>query len=158
MVEMKQFDIGDAESMEALGAAVAAAMAGRGTVYLAGELGTGKTTLVRGALRHMGHVGAVKSPTFTLLEPYEISGRPVYHFDLYRVEDADELELMGFRDYLREDALCFVEWPERGADALPSPDLSVRLEYRGLGRRATLAAGTRRGAEVLARLSLHIPA
>ncbi|MDZ7753557.1 MAG: tRNA (adenosine(37)-N6)-threonylcarbamoyltransferase complex ATPase subunit type 1 TsaE [Gammaproteobacteria bacterium] len=150
MVEQQQLELGDAEAMEALGARIVDALGGRGLVFLAGELGTGKTTLVRGALRHMGHQGSVKSPTFTLVEPYEINSQMVFHFDLYRLGDAGELEFMGFRDYIAGDTLCFVEWPERGAGGLPPPDIEVRLEYRGSGRGAVVGAATARGAEVLA--------
>lgn len=153
MVEIEQIHVGDAEAMEALGARIATATGGRGLVFLAGELGTGKTTLVRGALRHLGHRGAVKSPTFTLVEPYEINGRRVYHFDLYRVADPEELEFMGIRDYLAEDALCFIEWPERGAEHLPAPDLRVAIRYAGSGREVVLGAGSERGRALLPRLA-----
>lgn len=150
MVEKQHLELRNPEAMEALGARVVDALGGRGLVFLAGDLGTGKTTLVRGALRHMGHQGSVKSPTFTLVEPYEINSQMVFHFDLYRLADPGELEFMGFRDYIAADTLCFVEWPERGAGGLPLPDIEVRLEYRGERRGAVIAAATARGAAVVA--------
>ncbi len=153
MVDKQHLELRNAEAMEALGARIAQALGGRGLVFLAGDLGTGKTTLVRGALRHMGHQGAVKSPTFTLVEPYEINSQLVFHFDLYRLGDPGELEFMGFRDYIAGDTLCFIEWPERGAGGLPAPDIEVRLEYRGERRGAVIDAATARGAALLAAIA-----
>ena len=117
----------------ALGAALARAGLRRGAVWLSGELGTGKTTLVRGFLRAAGVAGAIRSPTFTLVEEYRIGAMEVRHYDLYRLSDPEELELLGLRDHLAADSLCFFEWPERGAGVLPDPDLDVRLEYAGGG-------------------------
>jgi tRNA threonylcarbamoyladenosine biosynthesis protein TsaE len=125
---------GEAET-EALGAALAPVLAGRGAlVTLSGELGAGKTTLVRGLLRACGHTGAVRSPTYTLVEPYEVSGRTILHVDLYRLAEAGELEPLGLREASSDDALILVEWPERAAGALPVPDLSLRLEHHAQGR------------------------
>jgi tRNA threonylcarbamoyladenosine biosynthesis protein TsaE len=121
-------------------------------VFLHGNLGAGKTTFVRGWLRAAGFSGPVKSPTFTLVEEYPFEDRVVYHFDLYRLNDPEELEWMGFRDYLRPNAVCFIEWPERGAGLLPRADLDIRLEISGKGRTAQISAGTDRGAAALARL------
>ena len=135
----------DEAATEALGAELARQWP-RGLVWLEGELGTGKTTLVRGWLRALGHTGAVKSPTYTIVEPYVLDGRHVYHFDLYRLADPEELELMGVRDYLAPENLCLVEWPERGRGVLPAADLRVRLCGAGVGRDAWLEPGAEVGA------------
>jgi tRNA threonylcarbamoyladenosine biosynthesis protein TsaE len=128
----------DAAATERLGAALAQSCPWNSAlpraIYLKGELGTGKTTLVRGLLRALGVSGSVRSPSYALLEPYRVEQGQVIHVDLYRVHDAAETEALGLRDEFRGDALVLIEWPERAGNALPLPDLQLNLrmvdEYR----------------------------
>ncbi|HZX17626.1 MAG TPA: tRNA (adenosine(37)-N6)-threonylcarbamoyltransferase complex ATPase subunit type 1 TsaE [Pseudomonas sp.] len=153
MSELELF-AADEEAMLALGARIAEATGGVGVIYLHGDLGAGKTTLSRGIIRGLGHVGAVKSPTFTLVEPYEIGDLRAFHFDLYRLVDAEELEYLGIRDYFEGDALCLVEWPERGAGVLPKADLDITISPHGAGRTLRLQAQGERGTTWCAALAV----
>ncbi|MBL1264356.1 tRNA (adenosine(37)-N6)-threonylcarbamoyltransferase complex ATPase subunit type 1 TsaE [Candidatus Methylomicrobium oryzae] len=123
-----------AEATEQFGAALWRLLPPKCLVFLHGDLGAGKTTLVRGFLQAAGHVGAVKSPTYTLVEEYRIGGRKIYHFDLYRLADPEELEWIGIRDYLDEESICIVEWPEMGEGMLPAADVSICLSVQDAGR------------------------
>ncbi len=140
--------LADAAATEAFGARLAACCQGGLLVFLRGELGTGKTTLVRGLLRALGHSTAVKSPTYTLVESYQLPALQVHHLDLYRLTSAEELEWLGIRDLLTVDAACLIEWPERGAGVLPPADLEVTLSYQGAGRRVAVRALSDAGRQV----------
>lgn len=122
-----RFETENEAQTEALGARLAPLLARLRRIYVRGPLGAGKTTLVRGLLRGLGHTGPVKSPTFTLIEPYRLGGVSVFHFDFYRIEDPAELEFLGLRDYLGGEDVCVVEWPERAGEVLPPPDLDVMI-------------------------------
>ncbi len=135
----------DAAATEALGAALAAGAAAGRVLHLRGDLGAGKTTLVRGLLRALGYAGRVKSPTYTLVEPYSLSSLHFYHFDFYRFKDRSEWLSSGFREYFNPQALCVVEWPEKAGELLAPPDLEVFLHFSGEARRATLKARSEAG-------------
>jgi tRNA threonylcarbamoyladenosine biosynthesis protein TsaE len=131
----KDVFVANADAMEALGAGLASLAAWpRCVCFLYGPLGAGKTTLVRGFLRALGYNGAVKSPTYTLVEPYQLAAGQVFHFDLYRLNSAEELEHIGFRDYLDGPGICFIEWPDRAGLSPSLSDLVIRIDYEELGR------------------------
>jgi tRNA threonylcarbamoyladenosine biosynthesis protein TsaE len=145
-----QVPAADEAAMVALGAALAGALQPGLVVYLEGDLGMGKTTFSRGLIQGLGHRGAVKSPTYTLVEPYQLGELELFHFDLYRLGNAEELEFMGVRDYFRPDAVCLVEWPGRGRGVLPPADIRITIEPAGAGRRLEVNAATAVGIAVLA--------
>ena len=144
--------LNDCAATERLGARLAAALTPGCILYLQGDLGAGKTTLVRGLLRALGHAGTVKSPTYTLVEPYQINAWRLFHWDLYRLADPEELEFLGLRDQLDGEAALLIEWPERGLGELPAADLVISLGYAGTGRAARLEARSPRGAGMLTQL------
>lgn len=137
----------------AFGGLLANACEGAGVIFLNGDLGMGKTTMCRGVLNSLGHQGRVKSPTYTLVEPYELAAGMVYHFDLYRLGDPEELEFMGIRDYLDEQALVIIEWPEKGKGILPEPDVEVSFEVEGVGRVVRWKGNTEHGKAIAMRLT-----
>src|SRR5688572_32036367 len=144
----------DAAATEALGAALAPGVTPGRVLHLRGDLGAGKTTVVRGVLRALGHEGTVKSPTYTLVEPYALSRLHLYHFDFFRLKDAVEWDSSGFREYFGPHAACLVEWPERVGAALATPDLELQLDFAPVGRRASLSSRTPSGEAWLSSLRL----
>ncbi len=149
-----------ASDTEALGARLAAVLletadadgdsAPDGNIHLSGRLGAGKTTVVRGLVHALGIDAPVKSPTYTMMEPYSHGAIALYHFDLYRLGDGEELQYLGVRDSFAERALRVIEWPERAEGWLPEPDLHLQLAIVGSGREARISAHTRRGEAMLA--------
>ncbi|MCG8295511.1 MULTISPECIES: tRNA (adenosine(37)-N6)-threonylcarbamoyltransferase complex ATPase subunit type 1 TsaE [Pseudomonas] len=137
--------LADEPATVAFGAKLAEVTGGRGVIFLEGNLGAGKTTLSRGLIRGLGHTGPVKSPTFTVVEPYEIGDIRAFHFDLYRLVDPEELEFMGIRDYFEGDPLCLFEWPDKGAGVLPKPDLTITISPQAGGRSLNLSPQGARG-------------
>ena len=115
------------------------------TIYLKGELGSGKTRLSRAILHGLGHTGVVKSPTYTLVEPYQLEQITVYHFDLYRLADASELDFMGIRDYFTDNSVVLVEWPDKGIGFLNPADLSIQLNFAGDGRDCSIQSFSEAG-------------
>ena len=141
----------------ALGAALASQVGGgsaaNAVIYLEGDLGAGKTTLVRGWLRALGDNGPVKSPTYTLVELHAVSGLNLYHFDFYRFNQPEEYLDAGLEEYFSDDGICLVEWPDKAAPFLPAPDLRVELIVRDDGRHACLGANSERGRQWLSALT-----
>ena len=147
--------LADEQAMSDFGARIARITQGHGLIFLEGNLGMGKTTLSRGIIRGLGHVGAVKSPTFTLVEPYEIGDVRAFHFDLYRLVDPEELEFLGIRDYFEDNALCLIEWPDKGAGFLPKPDLTITISPQDSGRSLKILSQGSRGEAWCAALALE---
>ncbi len=147
--------LADEQATLAEGARFANTLNAELTVYLHGDLGAGKTTLVRGLLHELGHHGKVKSPTYTLVEPYEVEINQnkvqVYHFDLYRFIDEEEWEAAGFRDYFNPHAICLIEWPEKAGNIIPQADIDVYIEVKGEGRTIRYIANSKIGKKCLER-------
>ena len=139
----KSFELSKNQDVEILGA----------VVYLAGDLGAGKTTLTRGIMRGFGYKGAVKSPTYTIIEPYEFVKSHIYHFDLYRLAHAEEVEFLGAEEYFSSKNLCLIEWPERGQGFIPSADLVIELAQKGNGRSVSCMSHTEKGLKIVKRLT-----
>ncbi len=138
--------------MRNFGAQMASVCPTRFIIYLIGELGAGKSTFARGFLHALGHEGSVRSPTYTLVEPYSLPDRQVYHLDLYRLVDPEELEFLGLRDWLEQDAILLVEWPDKGEGVLPQADLIIEIEYEGSARQLNLKPMSDIGREFIEKL------
>lgn len=150
-MRLTRFLRGDAATLS-LGAALASALEPGLVVFLRGDLGAGKTTLVRGCLRALGFHEKVKSPTYTLVELYHVSRLDLYHFDFYRFDSPQEWAATGFREYFNPDTVCLVEWPEKAEGQLPLPDIEIWLRIEDAGRTAGIEAQTERGGRCLDRL------
>lgn len=148
----KKIHLADADATVALGHQLASLISLPCFIYLEGDLGAGKTTFSRGLIQGFGHQGNVKSPTYTLVEPYELANVSIFHFDLYRLADPEELEFMGIRDYFNGNNLCLIEWPEKGHGWLEPADILVNMEYSGEQRTICLVAKSERGQQILAQL------
>ena len=148
MIELDLIITSDA-GMRAFGARLMSCCKQGGIVALKGNLGTGKTTLVRGALESLGVSSGVRSPTYTLVEIYPFKALSIAHFDLYRLADPEELEYLGFRDYLNDETLCFIEWPEKAGGFLGDVDLEICLDYHPDGRRLRVLGCSNRGKAVV---------
>ena len=134
-----KYTLSNEQEMLDFSAKIAGSLSAGDVVFLQGNLGAGKTTVVRGILQYYGYSGAVKSPTYTLVEPYSLNGQKIYHFDLYRLGDPEELEYMGGRDYFDSNSICLVEWPEKADGFLPEPSLTLLISYYKEGRKVLVS-------------------
>jgi tRNA threonylcarbamoyladenosine biosynthesis protein TsaE len=149
----KHYELADEDATVALAGKLAQHCEQGMVIYLEGDLGAGKTTFSRGFIQGLGHIGKVKSPTYTLVEPYEIAGWRIFHFDLYRLSDPEELEFMGIRDYFDSDCICLIEWPDKGAGLLAAADLHISIEYTQTGRTLSMQAKSTKGSDLLKQLN-----
>ncbi|MEE4377015.1 MAG: tRNA (adenosine(37)-N6)-threonylcarbamoyltransferase complex ATPase subunit type 1 TsaE [Candidatus Competibacteraceae bacterium] len=145
----------DTQATELLGGCLARAAPVGQVIHLRGELGTGKTTLVRGFMRALGFQGAVKSPTYTLMEPYTVGDQQVLHCDFYRLADPLELEFLGLRDFLDEQTILLVEWPEQGGELTPAADLDILLTHAEESRNCQIAVTTSGGKQFCQRFEVE---
>lgn len=155
-VVLEPFVLADEAATVSFGQRLGKAVRKGAVIFLRGDLGAGKTTLCRGVLQAFGHDGAVKSPTYTLVEPYQLAEVTLYHFDLYRLGDPEELEFMGIRDYFSDEAICLVEWPDKGEGCLPLADLELALKVADNGRLLLLTALSARGEKIATELVRNV--
>lgn len=153
---MAEFIIHNEQEMENFGQHLACSIMPGLLLFLEGELGAGKTTLVRGFLRGLGHLGAVKSPTYTLVESYAFADYKVHHFDLYRLHHPDELEAIGIRDYLSKDSVLLVEWAEKGFPLLMDPDLTCIIDFMAQGRKVRVQTDNPQGEVIINALEQRV--
>lgn len=155
MSQSKNFFLNDEAATLAFAAKLAALLPSDQLIslHLIGNLGAGKTTFSRGLIQALGHQGNVKSPTYTLVERYELGGRPVYHFDLYRLADPEELLYLGIEDYFDDKALCLIEWPDKGEPIIPEADLTIELSYAESGRSLKISTHSSATAHILEQLN-----
>lgn len=149
---MVKFQLADEAKTQTFATQFAEHCPGQLVMFLSGTLGAGKTTLVRGILRGLGYHGTVKSPTYTIVEPYHFNDLTIYHFDLYRISDAEELEFIGIRDYFHEQAICFIEWPENASSVLPQADLVCNISILDEGRYISMDGYSKQGIDLIKRL------
>lgn len=123
-------------------------------IYFVGNLGAGKTTLIRGVIQGLGYQGRVKSPTYTLVEPYTLLDKEIFHFDLYRIKDPEELDLIGIEDYFNTNAVCLIEWPEMASEKLPKPDITCYIETINVGRKIRLETNSEKGKATINKLEI----
>jgi tRNA threonylcarbamoyladenosine biosynthesis protein TsaE len=124
-------------------------------IHLKGDLGAGKTTFSRGLIQALGHTGNVKSPTYTLVEHYQLASRDIFHFDLYRLSDPEELDYLGIDDYFSGNSLCLIEWPQQAGSALPPPDLLIELSYHEAGRLVEITALSETAEQLMKKLEIE---
>ena len=141
-------------SLLSFGEKLSQAVIAPAVIFMNGPLGAGKTTLARGFLHGLGYKSHVKSPTYTLVESYQLKNVTVFHFDLYRLHDPQELEFMGIQDYFNDQAICLIEWPEKGVGVLPEPDLVFTIEIENDGRKIKCTAASDHGTTILHRMGL----
>ena len=149
MFDPRYWELADEQQMVEFGSCLGQVARPQATIYLHGNLGMGKTTLCRGVVQSFGHSGVVKSPTYTLVEPYDFDQGLVYHFDLYRLADPEELEFFGIRDYFSVAALRLIEWPDKGDGVLPQADLEISIALHGTGRKITVKANNTAGEKLV---------
>ena len=142
----------DETATRALAAQLASVIKEGAIIFLHGSLGAGKTTFTRGFLAGLGYHDKVKSPTYTLVEPYNIAGRMIFHFDFYRLKSADELEYIGIKDYFSSSSICLIEWPDKGFPYLPLPDLDCYIEFAGNERVIKMESRSSKGEVILQQL------